>query len=292
MVGVTVYRVAAFSDRVGVGSPTGVVLDADDLTDAQMQQIANAVACSHTAFVIKAEQDKADVRVRFFTPTGEITNCAHGTIAAHVALALQSLGHTMQTLRQRVNSGVQEVRIEQDGSKVSVFFRQDEIRFSAVPAEIRSELLALFGLTTSTLGEYDVIVASPGTNRFLISVKSVNILNKLRPDLTRLKRMCERIYSLGAFVYAVDAAGDAHARMFAPAIGVDEDIINGNSSGCLGAYLLSRSDDLRLSLRVHQGHAFGRPGTVLVTAARIGERVETTIGGTAVIEATISITID
>jgi trans-2,3-dihydro-3-hydroxyanthranilate isomerase len=288
---ITAYRVAAFSDRAGAGSPTGVVLNADSVSDAQMQRITDTIGCSHTAFVSGFYPGTAEVRVRFFTPTGEITNCAHGTIAAHVVLALQmeSADHVM---RQRVNSGVQDVRIERDGEKVNVFFKQDQIRFNPVSSELQGELFALFGLTMPALGEYDVIIASPGTNRFLLSVKSVGVLKKLRPDLFRLKQICERTYSLGCFAFTFDDSGASHARMFAPAIGVDEDISNGNSSGCLGAYLLSTREDAELSLRVHQGQELGRPSTVLVITQCVGDRIETTVGGTAVIEATMSISVD
>lgn len=71
------------------------------------------------------------------------------------------------------------------------------------------------------------------------------------------------------------------ARMFAPAIGVDEDVINANSSGCLGAYILRLGNFPELTLRVQQGHHFRRLGTVQVTARRVDNRIETTIGGTA-----------
>ena len=78
--------------------------------------------------------------------------------------------------------------------------------------------------------------------------------------------------------------------MFAPTIGVDEDAVNGNSSGCLGAYLMELpTGELptgshfgnQLRLQVLQGHCLGHPSSVDVEAKRVGKRIETFVGGSA-----------
>jgi predicted PhzF superfamily epimerase YddE/YHI9 len=80
---------------------------------------------------------------------------------------------------------------------------------------------------------------------------------------------------LGCFVDALTGPGVAAARMFAPAIGVPEDIANANSTGCLAAHLNAPL------LRVDQGDARGFPSTVLASAD--GGRVR--VGGVAVVRA-------
>jgi trans-2,3-dihydro-3-hydroxyanthranilate isomerase len=96
-------------------------------------------------------------------------------------------------------------------------------------------------------------------------------LSRLRPDLARLAGLGV----LGCFAYALDGPGRAAARMFAPAIGVPEDIANANSTGCLAAYLRAEM------LRVDQGDARGYPSTVLASASPSTRRVR--VGGVAVI---------
>ena len=69
--------------------------------------------------------------------------------------------------------------------------------------------------------------------------------------------------------------------MFAPNIGVNEDIINGNSSGCLGAYILQLNARDHLNLSVQQGQHFNQEGIVKVKVQNVDGRVITFIGGTA-----------
>ena len=67
---VTVVLVKSFTKDKSAGNPAGIVLDAEDLTDEQMQQIAKELGFAETAFVLPS--DKADFRVRFFAPNHEV----------------------------------------------------------------------------------------------------------------------------------------------------------------------------------------------------------------------------
>ena len=52
------------------GNPAGVVLDADNLTEKQMQGIAKKVGFSEAVFVMSF--DSGDFRVRFFMLSDEV----------------------------------------------------------------------------------------------------------------------------------------------------------------------------------------------------------------------------
>jgi predicted PhzF superfamily epimerase YddE/YHI9 len=66
--------------------------------------------------------------------------------------------------------------------------------------------------------------------------------------------------------------------MFAPAIGVGEDLVNANSSGCLAAHLHAAHG--RTSIEVEQGYTAGRPSLVRATTT---DGISTRVGGTAII---------
>nr|WP_306584210.1 PhzF family phenazine biosynthesis isomerase [Exiguobacterium sp. SL14] len=55
-----------FTTIPGAGNPTGVVLDADHLTELEMQRIARANGFTETMFVLASDQ--ADYRMRYFAP--------------------------------------------------------------------------------------------------------------------------------------------------------------------------------------------------------------------------------
>ena len=69
--------------------------------------------------------------------------------------------------------------------------------------------------------------------------------------------------------------------MFASAIGVGEDIVNANSTGCLAAHLHAAHG--QSDIAVEQGYTTGRPCLVLAAATTTGEGISTRVGGTAVI---------
>ncbi len=82
-----VYQVDSFTSTLFEGNPAGVVLNADGLSDKQMQQIAREMNKSETAFIFNKPETEYDIEVRFFTPTNEVPICGHATIAAHYVYA-------------------------------------------------------------------------------------------------------------------------------------------------------------------------------------------------------------
>ena len=105
-----VYQVDSFTTKRFYGNPAGVVVNADGLSDGQMQSIARELNNSETAFILSPKDKKADVRVRFFTPTNEVPICGHATIAAHYVRALE-FGLDKANVWQETGAGILEVEI-------------------------------------------------------------------------------------------------------------------------------------------------------------------------------------
>ncbi|MBK9730117.1 MAG: PhzF family phenazine biosynthesis isomerase [Chitinophagaceae bacterium] len=279
--------VNAFPKNNAGGSPTGVVLNATGLNDLQMQSIAKQLDTSHTAFAFEEVTDKTGVSVRFFTRNNEILNCGHGTIAMHYARAkhLQLDGNL--SLNQNIKEGIQPIQIIKEGNEFVIYLQQNEIRFTTVTEECITKILKALKIQADDLAiEMPVILASPGSNRFLVGVKSNKVLRKIEPDFEQLTQVCKEQNPIGCFIYCLDETDEkfaATARMFAPSIGVNEDIINGNSSGCLGEYLLRMNGNEHLALSVYQGQQFNQEGEVKVMVSKMNDRYHTVIGGTAVI---------
>ena len=113
----------------------------------------------------------------------------------------------------------------------------------------------------------------------LIPVPARAVLAALTPDLNLLREACDRLGLLGCYVYTDPAAdGCLAARMFAPSIGVPEDIANANSTACLAAHL-SRWGFTTLT--VDMGDSVSSPATVTATIGPDRARVE--VGGVATV---------
>ena len=68
---IQVHQVDAFTREPFTGNPTGVVLNADVLAEAQMLAIARELNNAETAFILAPDADDHTVRARFFTPRSE-----------------------------------------------------------------------------------------------------------------------------------------------------------------------------------------------------------------------------
>jgi predicted PhzF superfamily epimerase YddE/YHI9 len=66
--------------------------------------------------------------------------------------------------------------------------------------------------------------------------------------------------------------------MFAPSIGVPEDIANANSTACLAARLAQRN---MTRVNVEMGDSLGSPATITATAQQTGLGARIRVGGTA-----------
>jgi trans-2,3-dihydro-3-hydroxyanthranilate isomerase len=216
-----------------------VVLNADALDDDDMLAIARSLKFSHTAFLSKSRNADCVFAVRFVTPNGQLKNCAHATIAAHCFWAKVFGVKRDQPTKQETMAGLQEVRTTETDEGPMVYFRQNPIVQEDVDTATIRQLTDALGCSAETLhSAYPVKLASPGSFRFLVPLRSRQDLLALRPDFVKLNNLCREVESIGCFAFWIGKIAqpcEAHGRMFAPTIGVDEDAVNGNSSGCLGA---------------------------------------------------------
>jgi trans-2,3-dihydro-3-hydroxyanthranilate isomerase len=86
---IRVYHIDAFTKNPFEGNPAGVIPDASDLTETQMQKIANELNLPESAFLQPPTNPKADFRVRYFTPQEEINFCGHATVGSAWLLATE-----------------------------------------------------------------------------------------------------------------------------------------------------------------------------------------------------------
>ncbi|WP_084010417.1 PhzF family phenazine biosynthesis isomerase [Pseudofrankia sp. DC12] len=272
---------ACVRDGAG-GSPTAVLTGSHDLGDADLARIPARLGASHLAVVRPGDGVR---ELRFFTTAGELPNCGHGTIAAVAVLALADPrdgfdGPLRAAGREFEAAGTVRPPPGGDGPLlVDAWFDQGAVETRAATAPERDAFLAALGLSPDALHPDDeVSVASPGRERLMVPAAGRATLAALRPDQDRLAAASRRHGQLGCFVYVPPSAGQpAAARMFAPAIGVPEDVANANSTGCLAAHLLATGRGPAVT--VDQGDALGHPSTVRATAARTTRGIATRVGG-------------
>ena len=286
------YRIDAFTTEPGRGNPAGVVTNAERLGAEAMQAIARELGFSETAFVLPPRGDDHDLHLRFFTPTTEVPVCGHATVGAHYALALET--GTTGLRRQLTGAGVQPVEVIAHKGDYLVRIEQNPPLFHPPlpPAQVHALLEAL-GVGGPDLDfRCPIQYVSTGHGKLFVGLDRRARLCALQPDLTRLAALSGELGSTGYYLFTLDADPDddalCHGRMFAPAIGVDEDPVTGNANGPLGAYLvrygLAAVHDGHARFRARQQAATGRGGFVDVDVrVERGEPVGVGITGHAVL---------
>lgn len=268
------YQVDAFTARPFSGNPAGVVLGAEGMTDAQMLAVARELNNSETAFILPAEGEDHDIRVRFFTPVTEVPSCGHATVAAHFARAVED-GLPSASLVQKTGGGLlQRVEIHRTGDRVRIGIDQGVASFGPeLHGHLVDRLLRALGAEAGDLADGGPVqVVSTGHSKVLVQLRDRATVDGLRPDPDELTALSRAVGSNGFFVFT-RSTGDpgllTWARMFAPAIGIVEDPVTGNGHGPLGAYLVRHgivpATAGRLVFTGLQGAAMGRPGTVEVS---------------------------
>ncbi|GLY92420.1 PhzF family phenazine biosynthesis protein [Actinoallomurus iriomotensis] len=253
------------------GSPTAVVPDGP-FTDDERRAVPAAWSASHAVFFSVRD---GRVTLRFFTAEGELPACGHGTVAALAVLAERS---GLPEYRTTLYAGGRSFRgraVRRSGG-FEASFDPGPVTLRATSAPERDLVLPLFPAVAGP-----AVVASVGRPRMLIPVSTRADLAALAPALDRLREACDRLGLLGCYVHTVPTAdGHAAARMFAPSIGVPEDIANANSTGCLAAHL---SHQGFTTLTVDMGDAVGSPSSITAETGPGGAHLY--VGGVAALGA-------
>jgi len=270
-------QVDVFTSRPLFGNPVAVVLDADGLSDADMQQFANWTNLSETTFVLPPDNPAASYRVRIFTPRAELPFAGHPTLGtAHAVLEAGVAKARNGKLVQECAVGLVEVSVGDTG----LSFRLP--RYAASPAEDADTIITAIGGPLVVSAPPQVLDVGP---RWVIAeMASVDAVAHLEPDLTALARYDRRHGTTGLTVFASGDGGTV-VRSFAPADGIPEDPVCGSGNGAVAAYrLLAGQIGNGDRYIASQGLQIGRDGYVHIRVdgqdIHVGGQCVTCITGT------------
>ena len=278
-------QVDVFGNAPFKGNPVAVVLQADELTESQMQEIANWTNLSETTFVCEPTTRDADYRLRIFTTQSELPFAGHPTIGSAAAVLRHGLQpKTPGRLVQECARGLVPLRLEGD----RIFFELPEPEFTS-PSE--SELAdALAALGVSREAARNVSVVDVGAVWLTMQLGSAQDVISLAPDMELLARATER--ATGVTVFGLHEPGgpaSVEVRSFVPGDGVPEDPVCGSGNGCVAA-VIRRNGVLTDSRYIAaQGQALGRDGRIEVEfdsngAIWLGGRADVRVEGSIALE--------
>ena len=291
-----------FTDRQFGGNPLAVFPQPPpDLAPRLMQQIAQELNLSESVFVLPPADPANDFRLRIFTPLAELPMAGHPTVGAAFALAyLGSLGQLAAQTPLVFEEGVGPIdvtiRADERGRPREVWMQQPIPQFGAVYSDRRA-IAETLSLDESDLrGDAPIQVLSSGLPFLYVPVVSLVAMARIQLRQDRWEALLAGGDAQNVFVTTTEtaeAASSAHSRMFAPALGVDEDPATGSASGPLAAYLLRYGLADSCEMLAEQGFEMGRPSFIRIRVERsAGEITSVAIGGKCVMMGSGTLSLD
>ncbi len=228
------YIVNSFTDVPFKGNPAGVFLtNQNELTSAQMLQIAQELGYSETAFIksIPTDENKGtSFSIRFFSPKMEIPLCGHATLAAaKVVYEFIELNHKNEL--HFFNIQMIDLAVTLDDGLIKMSFPAYETQ----PAEVPQAMLDSLGIE-----EVHNVAYNKETNILLLEIESTSVLSELSPNFATLKQSHDSINGVLVTAPSKDGEYDFHSRYFWPWSGTDEDPVTGGTHTFLAPYWADR----------------------------------------------------
>ena len=318
----TVKQVDVFTTRPFSGNPAAVITEADSLGSETMLVIAGEMNLAETTFVTLPSIDGALFRIRYFTPSEEVSLSGHATIAACYAL--------IEDGRILLEDGMTKLFFETGAGKiqVDVHFRIATATDAAKEAERGAAVLNVKGGKTgvlekimmyqpvtrhrpSTIPAPDVAkilgidveeiqrtglpleIISTGLEQLMVPILHKETIRDMNPDLIKLGLMNKRAGLHTNHVFALDTFHEdcvAYLRHFAPALGMWEDPASGTAAAGLATYLLRHGVVTSSSMIMEQGREIESFPRILVESPNPDDPADVMrIGGVAVTSITRTI---
>jgi trans-2,3-dihydro-3-hydroxyanthranilate isomerase len=278
--------VDVFAEQPFCGNQLAVFTDARDIPAELMQSLAREFNFAESTFVLPATDDMSSHQLRIFTPKAELPFAGHPILGTAAVLAHHGMlndtaqgGVVLQTA-----SGPVDIAVKRVDRRFSAAFRINRVieqRDAPSAANVADAL-------SVDPGEIiDVQCASAGLPFCFVELTNRGVVDKARLDQSAWLAGLSGTWAPHLYLFAADPSDrtQLYARMFAPALGVNEDPATGSAAAALAglfAHHAGQSD--RIDLQITQGVALGRPSTIHASGMQRGDgTIQIEVGGDAVV---------
>ncbi|MCY7336425.1 MAG: PhzF family phenazine biosynthesis protein [Chamaesiphon sp.] len=273
-----------FATEKYTGNQLAVCLDAGNLTDLQMQQIAREINFSETTFVTNSEPVNGGYNTRIFTPTTELPFAGHPTLGTAFAIQQELVKHPIE--RINLNYQVGQIPIDfnyLNGSPDILWMHHQQPKFyDPLSAAM---LAAVIGVNPTDIDtRYPIEPVSTGLPFIIVPLKTLAAVAQAKLNLDLYDRSVANLPAQAILIFCpetIDPDCQLHVRVFTECYGIPEDPATGSANGCLAAYLakyqyLGSSD---LDIAVEQGVEMGRSSVLYLRSHYTIDVCSVSIGG-------------
>ena len=269
------------------GNQLAVCLNAGDLTDFQMQQIAREINFSETTFITSAEPVNGGYNTRIFTPTTELPFAGHPTLGT--AFAIQQ--ELIKSPVGRVNLNYQVGQIPVDlnylnGEPDILWMHQQQPQFDDPLAA--DTLAAVIGVKATDIDpRYPIEPVSTGLPFIIIPLTNLAAVSQAKLNLDLYASAVANLPAQAILLFCPETVNpdrQLHVRVFTECFGIPEDPATGSANGCLAAYLAKHQyfGSPKLDITVEQGVEMGRSSLLYLRSAYTPPKSSISVGGRVV----------
>lgn len=268
------------------GNPAPVALNAHDMTNQEMQDIARHHNLE-SVFVLPATSAEFDFRLRYWVPNHEMSMCGHATLGAlwlmrnrgllnKTEVRIETLAGLVTGRFVRSCDGAQVPEISQPPASIEPVTRNESIAAILAALDIRENNL-LPGLP--------ILNASTSRVKTLVPIRTVEILDSIQPRAALIEPVNKLIGSTGLYPFAPSEPKNNvfDARQFPKNSGYIEDPATGIAASALAFGLLHYEliDPSLDRVSIRQGRAMGCSSRIEVRFERnsLGEPIRCWLSG-------------
>ncbi|RED26275.1 trans-2,3-dihydro-3-hydroxyanthranilate isomerase [Flavobacterium cutihirudinis] len=270
------YIVDVFADKKYAGNQLAVFLDAQNLSSAEMQQIAREINFAESTFVTKLDRENNKAEIRIFTPAHEMQFAGHPIIGTSWVLMNKIFENSPTEIKLEVPIGPIEIRKSEglvwlkaaQPKFWDVFSKQDFTQFSNLQL---SDFENQFPIQEVTTGSAFVMVPL-SSERALENL----VLDKDKADQW-MKQHCKTDHR-GLYFYYFEGTKVMSRLLYIEHNQLMEDAATGSASTCLQASLL-KYNTKEIELINHQGDYINRPSEIYFKGKLTNDKYDIEIGG-------------
>jgi len=276
-----------FTETAFGGNQLAVFPEAAQITDAEMQAFAREINFAESTFVLPPRDPRHTFRVRIFTPKTELPFAGHPTVGT--AAVLREIGKIPENVETIVfEEGIGPVTVAIRPGPAPIFARLILPGKIDRPDAVSGNKAAAEVLSLKAEDILDTWFGSAGLPFSFVHLKNRQAVDRAALNRAVWSSHFAQAWSPHLYFFSGDLASGSnlYARMFAPALGVEEDPATGSACAALAGTLAERLSDSDGAFKwlVDQGVRMGRPSRIVASARKEGGKlVSIDVGGPTVI---------
>jgi len=280
----TFHIVDVFSSTPFGGNQLAVLPEAAGISTEGMQKIAREFNFGETAFVLPGSDPANTCRVRIFSPRTELDFAGHPSVGTACALVMKRHVRLSEPIRLILEENIGPVTVDvarRNGGFHGTLTLSGKID-APTGAPSPTDLAAILSVEPAEVSR--VFFSGVGVPFCFAQLSSNEAVDRASINRAAWAATLSRAWSPHIFFFAGNLRdGDKlYARMWAPALGVEEDAATGSACAALVGAMASKPDfgGTAYRLSIQQGVSMGRRSEIEAEARKSGAVVTSvSVGG-------------